>query len=173
MRAVGKRAGALTAQYRTKARNVDRVFGGVPEGQVGPVQAKLMDFGKVEVLVFGAFCEASEGLHKLAEAVAEARVRLVLLNVGKDGRRGGVTAFAGAKAVAVGQVRRWLFTAVSRAQARLLLDRMAQVGAGGREAAARRLRQRDKGRLQEREAEAQRAAVFSRRQFQKGFFRRH
>ena len=35
----------LTEEYMKKARDVDRVYGGVAEGAVGRVQRKLLDFG--------------------------------------------------------------------------------------------------------------------------------
>ena len=47
VKAVNKRAGVLTEEYRKKAKQVDRVYGGVAEGAVGRVQRKLKDFGQV------------------------------------------------------------------------------------------------------------------------------
>ena len=44
VRAVDKRASELTKEYGRKARTVDRVFGGVPEGLVGLVERKLQNF---------------------------------------------------------------------------------------------------------------------------------
>ena len=49
----------LTEEYLKKARDVDRVYGGVVEGAVGRVQRNLLDFGEVRGLRFGAFGEAS------------------------------------------------------------------------------------------------------------------
>ena len=50
-----RRARVLTEEYAKKASDVDRVYGGVAEGTVGRVQRKLVDFGEVRGLVFGAF----------------------------------------------------------------------------------------------------------------------
>ena len=65
MKAVGRRARVLTEEFTKKARNLDRVYGGVAGGTVGRVQRKLVDFGEVRGLVFGAFGECSEGVHEL------------------------------------------------------------------------------------------------------------
>ena len=59
VKAVYRRARVFTEEYPKKARNVDRVYGGVAEGAVGRVQRKLLDFGEVRGLMFGAFGEAS------------------------------------------------------------------------------------------------------------------
>ena len=72
-----KRSGVLTEEYRKKAKNVDRVYGGVAEGAVGRVQIKLEDYGEVRGLVFGAFWEASEGVHELVHVLANSRLKAV------------------------------------------------------------------------------------------------
>ena len=58
VKAVDRRARVLTEEYLKKARDVDRVYGGVAEGAVGRVQRKLLGFGEVRGLMFGAFGEA-------------------------------------------------------------------------------------------------------------------
>ena len=70
VKAVDRRARVLTEEYTKKARDVDRVYGGVAEGTVGRVQRKLIDFGEVRGLVFGAFGECSEGVHELVQQLA-------------------------------------------------------------------------------------------------------
>ena len=96
VKAVDKRAGVLTEEYRKKAKNVDRVYGGVAEGAVGRVQRRLEDFGEVRGLVFGAFGEASEGVHELVHVLANRRLKAVGLQQGWEwgawglvGRRNG------------------------------------------------------------------------------------
>ena len=75
-----------------KARNVDRVYGGAAEDTVGRVQRKLMDFGQVRGLVFGAFGEASEGVHELVHHLANSRLKA-------EGLQQGSASGAGEKAV--------------------------------------------------------------------------
>ena len=70
VKAVDRRARVLTEEYTKKARDVDRVYGGVAEGTVGRVQRKLIDFGEVRWLVFWAFGECSEGVHELVQQLA-------------------------------------------------------------------------------------------------------
>ena len=62
-KAVDRRAGLLQGEYRLKARNADRVYGGFVGVNYGPVERKLMQFGEVLGLVIGAFGEGSEDLH--------------------------------------------------------------------------------------------------------------
>ena len=123
MKAVDKRAGVLTEEYRKKAKNVDRVYGGVAEGAVGRVQRKLEEFGEVRGLVFGAFWEASEGVHELVHVLANSRLKAVGL---QQGRQTG----SGELGVLVGQIRRILSVTAVRGQAECLLSRLRNVGRG-------------------------------------------
>ena len=112
-------ANKQTAAYRTKARKADKEFVGVPEGQQGPVEGRLLGYGEVTGLVFGAFGEASEAVHELVQVVAKARA------AGGPGRVGGSK---GEVAKLVGQVRRQVGVTAVKAQARLLLERLRMVG---------------------------------------------
>ena len=107
-----------TSLYLTKARKADRDFVGVPEGQQGPVEARLRGYGEVTGLVFGAFGEASEGVHQFVQVVAKSRAAGGPGSVGPKGE----------VAKLVGQVRRLLGVTAVRAQARLLLERVHLVG---------------------------------------------
>ena len=89
VKAVDKRANVLTEEYNKKARNVDRVYGGAAEGTVGRVQRKLMDFGQVRGLVFGAFGEASEGVHELVHHLDNSWLKAEGLQQGRDSGKGG------------------------------------------------------------------------------------
>ena len=73
-RAVDKRAGELHQEYISKARSVDQRFGQVPPGTIGPVEAKLLSFERVQGVVFGAFGEVSEPVHRLIDHLATSRV---------------------------------------------------------------------------------------------------
>ena len=115
---------------------MDREHVGTQEGQVGPVESKLVGFGRLRGLVFGAWGEASAGVHALVEELAERRAGSMA--GGSHGRRSKVKCPLGAKGVAVGQLRRALSVVAVRAQARLLLDRVCWVGKGAAQAAKRR-----------------------------------
>ena len=52
-KAVDRRAGLLANEYRKKARAVDKDYVGVPEGEVGPVERKLEEYGDILGLVVG------------------------------------------------------------------------------------------------------------------------
>ena len=64
----------MHGEYLTKARTVDRLYVGTLEGEVGPVEAKLLSFERVRGVVFGAFGEASELVHQLIDQLANLRV---------------------------------------------------------------------------------------------------
>ena len=56
---VDKRAKLLQGEYKKKARDTDRKYGGTAEGTTGPVENKLLQFGDLQGLVVGAFGEGS------------------------------------------------------------------------------------------------------------------
>ena len=53
-----------------KPGRLDRDFGGVEEGRVGPVENKLLSIPIAQFIVFGRFGEASEAVHSLVEDLA-------------------------------------------------------------------------------------------------------
>ena len=69
-RGVDKRADQLHDEYVMKARRADQDHGGVGQGVVGGVERKLLNFPKVEGLVFGNWGEASQATHQLVEELA-------------------------------------------------------------------------------------------------------
>ena len=131
VKAVDKRARVLTEEYRKKAKDVDRVYGGAVDGTVGRVQRKLLDYGEVRGLVFGAFGEASEGVHELVHLLANSRLKAEGLQQGRESAKGEL-------GVIVGQVRRILSVTAVRAQAECLLSRLRSVGSGAGAAYGRR-----------------------------------
>ena len=131
VKAVDKRARGLTADYLKKAKGVDRKYGGVAEGEVGRVQRKLEGYGEVRGLVFGAFGEASEGVHDLVQILATSRMKAVGIQKGRECPKGEM-------GVLVGQIRRLLSIVAVKAQAECLLGRMRSVGDGTAAANKRR-----------------------------------
>ena len=113
------------------ARKVDQKFGGAQVGQVGRVERELSSYGEIQGLVFGAWGEASKGVHELIETMAKCRVRSQAMTKGR--LMGGEE-----KSVVVGQIRRCLSVVTVRANSRCLIDRLHQVGQGVRAANGRR-----------------------------------
>jgi len=116
VRAVDKRSRELPREYLRKARDVDRVYCGIPEGERGPVENHLQQFGDLRGLVFGAFGEASQDVHKLVQVMAESRLRSIGLQRGREGGEGELS-------VIVGQIRKQLSVAAVGSQSDCLLAR--------------------------------------------------
>ena len=114
-----------------KARDTDRVYGGVEEGVVGPVENKLLQYGDISGLVVGAFGEGSGVLHSFVETLAESKVSSMGLASGRAGTEA-------EKGLIVGQIRRMLSTTNKRAQTQCLLSRLSSVREGMGQAAKRR-----------------------------------
>ena len=135
-KAVDRRAATLPNEYRQHARKIDREYGGVPDGVVGPVEAKLLSFPPLRRWVFGAWGEASEDVHILVKDLAMSRVKH---QQQLDGRwRWSQRSEEAEVAMYTGQVRRLLSVDVVRGQARCLLDRLRGLGAGAAAAVRRR-----------------------------------
>ena len=56
-KAVDKRSRLLAGEYRRKAWNLDRDFVGTVEGEVGPVERHLGEYGELLGLVVGSWGE--------------------------------------------------------------------------------------------------------------------
>ena len=136
MKSVDRRAATLPREYTNHARDVDREYGGVPVGVVGPVQAKLLSFPPLRRWVFGAWGEASADIHLMVDYLAEARQRHQQLLEGRW--RNDRKSREAEVALYTGQIRRQLSLEAVRSQARLLLDRLGGLGAGAAAAAKRR-----------------------------------
>ena len=120
-KAVDRRASTLPREYLLQAQKIDREYGGVAAGVVGPVEAKLLSFPPLRRWVFGAWGEASEDVHIMVDYLAESRQRHQQLLEGRGWRRRSEEAEV---ALFKGQIRRTLSLEAVRAQARLLLDRL-------------------------------------------------
>ena len=56
---------------------------GVDRGKRGPVERRLDEFGELPGLCFGAWGEASEGVHRLVQILAESRLTFEGLQRGR------------------------------------------------------------------------------------------
>ena len=130
----------LPQEYLWKARRMDTEYGGVPEGVKGPVVRKLKSFPRLPSWVFGAWAEASPDIHNFIHLICTARLTHELELQRKGGARRSRMNEKAALAVLTGQVRRVLSLEVTRAQSRLLLDRVEVLGSGVEGAGKRRLR---------------------------------
>ena len=147
IRAVDKRANGLTEAYASKARQTDwnhcgtvrppRVPRGAPQPvrQIGPVETKLLSFGRVHGWVFGAFGEVSEDVHLLVQRIANSRLDRLDTLPGRGHQR---KSRAAQLSALVADVRRQLSFCSVKQQARLLLDRLCLIGDGANEAGRRR-----------------------------------
>ena len=159
VRAVDRRAAGLTADYLRKARNVDQQYCGTPAPGnqqqprvIGPVERRLLEFGEVHGWCFGAFGEASEGVHHLVERLAESRLEYAQTQPQQGGL---IRSRAAEKAGLVSYVRRTLSLTCVREQSRLLLGRLRLLGDGAGEAARRRTRAEQLEAFAARERQAQ------------------
>ena len=81
-RAVDRRADGLTKVYGDKARAVDILYCGTPKPQkarrgqpqpvcqIGPVETRLLEFGRINGWVFGPWGEANLEIHILVQGLA-------------------------------------------------------------------------------------------------------
>ena len=97
--AVDLRARNLHDEYLDNARKADQQYGGVEVGRLGPVESKLLSFGRV----LDNYGEVSEGTHKLLDTTSRVRVALPQAAAA---RRGDSRTEEGEKAVAVSYIRR-------------------------------------------------------------------
>ena len=130
-RGTDKRAGGLKTEYRNKARKVDKDILGVEGHHKGPVERRLESYGELLGLCFGAWGEASEGVHYLVQTLAEQRLKYQGLQRGRPGSDQEL-------GILVGQIRRRLSQVVISAQIECLLGKLHQVGPGNAQLAKRR-----------------------------------
>ena len=71
-KAVAARALKVHHEYTRAARMLDAKYCATLPGQVGPVSTKLLSYGQIRGLVFGAFGEVSAGVRELVEIAAKA-----------------------------------------------------------------------------------------------------
>ena len=106
-----------------------------PVRQIGPVENKLLSYGRVQGWVFGAWGETSEEVHSLVQRIAKSRQELVET---LPGRRVRPKSRVAELAALVADVRQQLSLCAVKQQARLLLDRLCLIGDGATEAGRRR-----------------------------------
>ena len=123
VRGTEKRANGLQMEYIRKARKIDQIRNKLANGEKGPVEQRLMEFGDLIGLCFGAWGEASTDVHNLVQTLAESRLNFQGLKSGRQRRQQEL-------GIIVGQIRRKLSAAAVKAQVECLLSRIHQVGPG-------------------------------------------
>ena len=118
VRATDKRANSLQGEYLRKARKIDEE---ITTNKPGPVETKLGEYGDIWGLVFGAWGEASYGVHQLVQTLAESRMRHLGMQRGRPGSEGEMS-------TVVSQIRKTLSLASIKAQVQCLLARTHHIG---------------------------------------------
>lgn len=124
-RSVEKRSNGLPADYRRKARNADKESREIKGDARGPVEQKLEEYGDLLGLVFGAWGEASEGIHSLIQTLSLPRLNSLLRPRGKAASNQEL-------AHITSQIRRRLSQVVIKSQVDCRLSRLHQIGSGSR-----------------------------------------
>ena len=104
---------------------------GTQDGEIGPLENRLQEFGNIIGLVFGAWAEGSEGVHNLIQTLAESRSAYV-------GQRSGHQRNASGIGIIVGQIRRRLSMIVMKAQVDCLISKIHQIESGSKSKVKRR-----------------------------------
>ena len=131
--AAARRARAIPGEYMAKARALDAQFCDVPRDSdaPGPVARKLLSYGRIHSLVFGAYGEGSKDAHGLVAQLATSRAS-------RDWARLGCRDQKEAAATLARYLYRSWGIAAARAQACLRLAGLSHVGTGVVAAAGRR-----------------------------------
>ena len=129
--AVARRAAGLHGEYCEKARSVDTSYCETLDGHVGPVLQKLLSYGHVRGVVFGAWAESSPDTERLLSQLARQGANAKWRQMGSNDPESAVGCLAWLLR------RRWGLTAL-RECARLKLERLAYVGRGAAAADERR-----------------------------------
>ena len=133
VRATDRRAQSLQAEYKKKARDLDKNTQGTSNQSRGPVERRLDEFGEIIGLVFGAWGEGSQEVHSLVETLAQCRLRFQMQQEGRPDQGSD-----NELALIVGQIRRRLSVTAVKAQVGCLLSRVHQVGPGNKQLAKKR-----------------------------------
>ena len=135
-RAVDNRSKLLQGEYELKARKADRKFGNTQVGEVGRMEQKLLNFGRVHGLVAGAWVEISEDFKMLMQVITDKKKEELEAQTGVENRKSVTVQLASYTS----QNRQQLSRVCVQAQSRLLLDRLEGLGGATGEAAGRRKR---------------------------------
>ena len=137
----------MPGEYQRPLQRLDTRYHGTAPGEVGPLVQRLQSFGRLQVLVVGAWQEASQDLHLLLDLLVDTKVKGMGLGMGRE-------LSSRERAKIISNYRRILSVTAARATSGCLVGRIARIGPAHRAAARRReLTRREQERL-ERDMEA-------------------
>ena len=128
------RSKLLLGEYQLKARKADQKFGGTHVGEVGRMEQKLLNFGRVHGLVAGAWGEISEDFKMLMQVITDKKKEELEAQTGVENRRTVTVQLSSYTSQNWQQLSR----VCVQSQSRLLLDRLEELGGATGEAARRR-----------------------------------
>ena len=130
-RGVEKRGRDVPGEYRRPLQRLDERYHGTMPGDVGPLVSRLLGFGRLQVLVIGAWQEGSQDVHQLLELLADTKVKGLGLGLGRE-------LSSRERANHLANYRQILSVASAKAVSGCLLGRVARFGPAHRAAAKRR-----------------------------------
>ena len=133
--AVNRREQAVHREYHRKARDVDKGYNNTEDGQTGPVQGRLMEFGRVRGLVFGGFAESSDDVATLIGTIAT-------VGASRHWADMGCRNVLEARGAIIAEVRRAVGIEAARSAATLVMERVVAMRGDLGAAAARRAKGR-------------------------------
>ena len=144
---VERRAQTVPGEYRRPLQRSDARYRATAPDEVGPLVQRLLSFGRLQVLVVGAWQEGSNDLHHLLDLLTEIRVKRMGLGMGRE-------LSSRERAKIISNYRRVVSVTAARATSGCLVGRLARIGPAHRAAARRRdLIRREQERM-EQEMEA-------------------
>ena len=122
--AVRSRQQAVNTDYIRHARHLDTMYMDTAPGDIGPVQRRLLEFGRVQGVVVGRYAEASSFVKKFLSQCASNIASHTWMEMGS---RSPVEA----RSIISSGLRRDFGILAARNVARFMLDRLAIVASGG------------------------------------------
>ena len=144
---VDRRGALVPGEYRRPLEALDSKYHGTADGDTGPLMRRLQSYGRLQLLVMGAWQEGTADLHSLLDLLADTKVRRMGLAMGRE-------LSDRERAKVLSEYRRVLSVTAARATSGCLIGRLARFGPAFRAAAKRREWVRREGERMDEEREA-------------------
>ena len=125
-------------------RKLDSKYYGIENGQVGPLEQRLLGFGEIMCLVAGQYGEISQDFHDLIKKLAVTKAKHISLLEGRP-------VSPSEEGLLLHHLRRRISVSIIRAQSRCLLSRLQHMAPAAKEAAKRRAFSKHRNELEERD----------------------
>ena len=142
-----RRGTLVPGEYRRPLEALDSKYHGTADGYTGPLMRRLQSYGRLQLLVMGAWQEGTADLHSLLDLLADTKVRRMGLAMGRE-------LSDRERAKVLSEYRRVLSVTAARATSGCLIGRLARFGPAFRAAAKRREWVRREGERMDEEREA-------------------